>query len=298
MLFFDVTLPVFLVAGIGYAAGRLSSLDIRSIGSLVFVVFGPALIFRSVYTANLASDHAGRIILFVALLHIALFVAARVLARLRSWDEDTAAVAGLAVTLGNYGTYALPVILFAFGEAGLDHAVIFFVSSVLIQATLGVGVAAWRRGQPPWRALGSIFRVPWVYAFLVAFVMRLAGWQLPEALLRPMELVAAGAIPMQLLLLGMELSRLNLRAMQWKTLEISLVRVLLAPAVAIALSAAIGLIPAVAAIVIVQASMPSAINSMILAVRYERRPELAAGVVLVTTVLSLGTLTLVLVLAR
>ena len=294
MLFFDVTLPVFLVAGLGYAVGRLVRLDIPTMGRVVFYVFGPALIFRSVYTADLTTRDAGRIVLFVAILHAVLFGIARGFARLRKWDDETSAVTALGVTLGNYGTYALPFVAFAFGEKGLPYAVLFFVCSVLCQATLGVAIAAWKRGQRPWTPLLSIFRVPWVYAFAAAAILRVLGWELPDAVARPVELVAGGAVPMQLLLLGMELSSLRLRTLSTLTLEVSLVRMLAAPAAALAISLCLRLDGLVASVLVVQAGMPSAINSMILAVRYGRRPELAAGVVLVTTLLSLGTLTLLL----
>lgn len=294
MLFFDVTLPVFLVAGLGFAIGRLVRLDTSSIGRIVFYVFGPALIFRSVYTADLASRDVWRIVLFVVILHAALFASARLVARLRAWDDETVAVSSLTVTLGNYGTYALPFVAFAFGESGLPYAVLFFVCSVLCQATIGVAIASWRRGQRPWAALANVFRVPWVYAFVAAAGLRLLGCELPQVIARPIELVAAGAIPMQLLLLGLELSKLKLRTLSTRTLEISLVRMVVAPVVALAICLCLGLEGLIASVLIVQAGMPSAINSMILAVRYGRRPELAAGVVLVTTLLSLGTLTLIL----
>jgi len=257
-------------------------------------VFGPALIFRSVYTADLTTRDAGGIALFVFILHIILFIAARVLAHVCRWDDETTAASSLGITLGNYGTYALPFVVFAFGESALPYAVLFFVCSVLCQSTMGVAIAAWRRGQRPWRALLSVFRVPWVYAFAVAAGLRLLDWELPHAMARPMELVAAGAIPMQLLLLGMELSRLQLRTLSTLTVGISAARMVIAPVTALLISLCLGLEGLVASVLIVQAAMPSAINSMILAVRYGRRPELAAGVVLVTTLLSLGTLTLIL----
>lgn len=293
MVFLDVTIPVFLVASIGFVFGKVFRTDLSVVGRIVFYVFGPALIFRSVYQAELASNEVAKIVTFVVLLHVALFAVSRIVCRVRKWDEDTRSVAGLVLTLGNYGTYGLPVVLFAFGEDGLACAVVFFVCSVLLQSTLGVGIAAWRRGERVWGALLTVFRVPWIYAFVAAVGARLVGWDLPDGLLRTVELVAAGAIPMQLLLLGMELSRLNLRAMAEATMELSLARILIAPLFGFGLAAMLGIHGLLRSVLIVQASMPSAINAMILAVRYNRRPELAAGVVFVTTLLSLGTLTLI-----
>ena len=47
-------------------------------------------------------------------------------------------------------------------------------------------------------------------------------------------------------------------------------------------------------VLIVEASMPSAIDALILPMHFKRRPELSATVVFLTTVLSLGTITLTL----
>lgn len=47
-------------------------------------------------------------------------------------------------------------------------------------------------------------------------------------------------------------------------------------------------------VLVVEASMPSAINALILSMHFKRRPGLSATVVFLTTLLSLGTLTLTL----
>jgi len=294
MIFFDVTLPVFLVAGIGYLFGRLTKVDVRSLGRIVFTLFGPALIFRAVYAADVAPTEIARIGGFALVYHAVLFIASRVHGRLRGFDDDTQAAASLVYTLGNHGTYGLPVALFMFGDRGLELAAIFFVCAVLIQATLGVGIAVWRRGERPWTALVGILRVPWVYAFILGLTLRLVGVTLPAGLWRAIDLTADGAIPAQLILLGLELSRLRLGTIAWTTTELSLVRTIAAPLLALATAAAVGANGLLASVLIVQGSMPSAINGMILAIRYDRRPVLAASVVFLTTLLSLGSLTLIL----
>lgn len=298
MVFLDVTIPVFLVAGAGFVFGRMAKLDVSVLGRIVFNVFGPALIFRSLYSADVTGNEVARIAVFVLALHVVLFALSRLMGRLRRWDDDTQAASSLALVLGNYGSYGLPVVYFAFGDRGLVYAVIFFISSVLIQSTLGVGIASWKRGMRPWGVLAGVFRVPWIYAFLLALVLRLADVTLPTGLWRSVELLADGAIPAQLVTLGLELSRLRLRSIAAATVEISLARTIFPPLAALGLAVAVGAEGLLWSVLVLQASMPSAINSMILSIRYDRRPELVASVVFVTTVLSLGSVSLLLHMIR
>jgi len=294
MIFLDVTLPVILVSGIGYVFGRLTKLDVLPLGRIVFYIFGPALIFRAVFTAELAPTEVARVAGFAVAYHIALFVVSRVYGRLRRLDEDAQAAASLVLMLGNHGTYGLPVVFFMFGDRGLALAVLFLVCAILLQSTLGVGVAMWRRGTRPRHLLGGVLRVPWIYAFVVGLILRAVDVSLPEGLWRAVDLVADGAIPLQLVLLGMELARLRLGTIASATTELALLRTVGAPLVALGLATAVGADGLLWAVLLVQGSMPSAINSMILAIRYDRRPELAASVVFVTTLASLASLTAIL----
>ncbi len=294
MIFLDVTLPVFLVAGIGYAFARLTKLDVVALGRIVFYVFGPALIFRSVYTAELDPTEVARIAGFAVAYHAVLFIVSRLHGRLRRLDEDTQSAATLALTLGNHGTYGLPVVYFMFGDRGLALAVVFLVCAIVLQSTFGVGVAMWRRGTRPWNLVAGVFRVPWIYAFLAALAVRTVNVSVPDGLWRGIELVADGAIPLQLVLLGMELARLRVGAIAATTAELTLLRTIGAPLLALGLAAAVGAEGLLFSVLIIQGSMPSAINSMILAIRYDRRPDLAASVVFLTTLLSLASLTVVL----
>jgi predicted permease len=290
----EVILPIFLVGAAGALIGRLTRLDATLMARIVLYLLGPALIFRSLYTSTVVGEDVLRIAAFVVMLHISLLTVSRILGRTLGWEDDTRAVGSLVMTFANCGTYGLAVLLFAYGEAGFTLGVVYMLTSSLLQATLGVGIAAWHRGMRLRTWLGKAARVPWLYAFLLALLFRATGWVLPVGIDRGIDLLASAAIPVQLVLLGVQLARVPLRGVAREAVWLTSLKLALPPLLAWGLTTMLGVEGLLRSVLIVEASMPSAINALILSMHFKRRPELAATVVFLTTMLSLGSLTLIL----
>jgi predicted permease len=290
----EVILPIVLVGVAGALIGRLFRLDATLLARVVLYLLGPALIFRSLYDSTVLGEDVLRIAAFVLMLHVSLLISSRVLGRVLGWEDDTRAVGSLVTTFGNCGTYGLAVLLFAYGEAGFTLGVVYMLGSSLLQATLGVGIGAWHRGMRLRTWIGQAARVPWLYAFLLALLFRSTGWVLPVGVYRGVDLLASATIPMQLILLGIQLVRVPLRRIAGEAVWLTVLKLALPPLLAWGFTAMLGVEGLLRSVLIVEASMPSAINALILSMHFNRRPELAATVVFLTTVLSLGTITLIL----
>ncbi len=291
---FEVILPIFLVTGAGAIVGRLTRLDATLLTRIVLYLLGPALIFRSLYTSTVGGEDILRIAVFVIVLQTILFGISRLLGRVLRWDDDTRAAGSLTMTFANCGIYGLAVLLFAYGEAGFEFGVVFMLTSLMLQATLGVGIGAWHRGTTFRAWAGRAIRVPWLYAFLIAFLIRLIGWEIHVGIYRGIDLLASAAIPVSLIVLGIQLARVPLKRIAGEAIWLSALKLGLPPLLAWGLTGLLGVEGLLRSVLIVEASMPSAINALILAVHFRRNPELAASVVFLTTLLSLGTLTVIL----
>lgn len=289
----EVVLPIFLVGGAGAILGRVTRLDATLLTRVAMYLLGPALIFRSLYTSTVASGDVARIAGFVLILQLALWVLSRGLGRTLGWDDDTRAAGSLVLTFGNCGTYGLAVLLFAYGEAGFTLGVVFMLTGTLMQATLGVGIGAWHRGMKLRTWLAHASRVPWLYALGLALLFRATGWRLPVGVFRGIDLLAGAAIPVQLILLGVQLSRVPYRRVAREAIWLTGLKLALPPLIGYGLTLLFGVKGLLRSVLIVQSSMPSAINALILSMHFRRNPELAATVVFLTTVLSLGTVTVI-----
>ncbi|MFC2105084.1 AEC family transporter [Candidatus Bipolaricaulota bacterium] len=298
MILLDVILPVFLVGGCGYLVGRSVRSEPTVLIKVLFYLLGPALVFRSIYTSEISIRSAISIGVFVVVLQGIMFSFSRLVGRLRKWDGDTQAAGSLVLTFANCGNYGLPVLLFAFGEQGFAFGIIFVLVSIMTQATLGIGVASWHKGMPWYRGVAQISKAPYLYAFLVAVLLRVAAIDLPVSLFRAVDLLASAAIPSQLLMLGIQLSRVRLHHFGADSIMLSALKLTIPPLLGWGLTVLLGIDGLLQSILIVQAGMPSAVNALILATNYRRDTELAATTVLISTVLSLVTITLLLTLLR
>ncbi len=294
----DVILPVFLIGGCGYVVGRLVEGDVTILIKLVFYILGPALIFRSIYTSDISWGNAATIAGFIVLLHGTLFAVSRLLGRWRHWPSDAQASASAVVMFANCGSYGLPVLLFAFGEQGFAFGVVYALTSMLVQSTFGIGVATWETGGTWARAAAHVLRVPYLYAIVAALLLRWAAIGIPNSVFRAIDLLADAAIPGQLLVLGVQLSRVRLRHFGMDPVLLSLVKLVFPPVFAWGVTAVFGIEGLLRAVLIIEAGMPSAMNALVMVTNFRRDIPLAATTVLLSTLLSLGTVTALLLILR
>jgi len=294
MILLTVILPVFLIGGAGFVFGRIQRFDAKPLVHIAFYLLSSALIFRSVYTSTASGQSVGQIALFIVLLQGSLFALSRIAGRVFGWDDDTRAAGSLMLTFSNSGNYGLPVLLFAFGEAGFNLGVIYMLASTIMQGTLGASIASWRSGTQVLQGIGRVLRIPWLYVLGLALVVRAVGWTVPAGIYRAVDLLADAAIPLQLVLLGIQLSRISLRSIGREALWLTAMKLLIPPLLGWGLTAALGIGGLLQAVLIVEGSMPSAIISLLLSMNYQRRPELTASVVLLTTAFSLVSLSILL----
>jgi predicted permease len=287
-------LPIVLLSGAGFALGKLLHIDPRSLGRVVFYVFSPVLIFDLLVQNQLKLSEAAVVIAF-ALTFILLIGALTLLLGVFLKLERSALVAILITTMfANTGNYGLPLVSFAFGEQALSYAGIYFATTTLLFYTLGVFLAS--LGHMTFKeAIAGLFKIPTMYGVLLAILINILNIEIPMPVARAVELAAGGTIPLMLVLLGVQLTRVeftgNQRALQ---LSVSL-RLLVAPLAALLFAALFGLQGSPLQASVTQASMPSMVSATVLATEYNLDARLVTAVVFISTLLSPVTLTPLLV---
>src|SRR5919106_2775090 len=287
-------LPIILLSGAGFALGKLLHIDPRSLGRVVFYVFSPILIFDLLVQNHLKLGEAAIVIIF-ALCFILMIGALTFLLGYVLKLERSALVTILITTMfANTGNYGLPLVSFAFGEQALSYAGIYFVTTTVLFYTLGVFLAS--LGHMNFKeAIVGLFRIPTMYAVLLAILINTWKIEIPVPVSRAVDLAAGGTIPLMLILLGVQLTSLELsgnqRAMR---LSVSL-RMIIAPLAALLFAALFGLQSFTRQAGVTQASMPSMVSATVLATEYNLDAKLVTAVVFISTLLSPLTLTPLLV---
>lgn len=283
-------LPILLVAGAGFLLQRALRPDPRPLAQVAFYILSPALVFQLLVRSNIQAAGLMRMFLLTLFLVLALSGLSWLTARSLGLDRPATAAFVLSATFMNAGNYGLPLNQFAFGDEGLAWASLFFVSSAMLTNSLGVYTASTGRASPA-VALRGLLKVPAMYAIPLAFLVRGLQWGVPLPLARGVDLAAAAAIPTMLLLLGMQIGRWGWPG-DLRFLGLSgAFRLLLSPALALLLANLLNLDGLALNSSIIEAAMPTAVMTTVLAVEYDARPDLVSGVVLATTLLSPLTVT-------
>ena len=287
-------LPIILLGGAGFALGKLLHIDPRSLGRVVFYVFSPVLIFDLLIQNQLKLTEAAVVIAFALCFILTIGLLTFLIGSFFKLERPV--LVGILITtmFANTGNYGLPLVSFAFGEQALSYAGIYFVTTTLLFYTLGVFLAS--LGHMSFKeAIWGLFRIPTMYAVLLATVINVWRIEIPSPLARAVALAANGTIPLMLILLGVQLTHVefsgNQRALQ---LSVSL-RLVIAPLAALWFAALFGLQGFPRQASVTQASMPSMVSATVLATEYNLDPKLVTAVVFISTLLSPLTLTPLLV---
>jgi len=292
-VFVNIILPILVIAGLGYLLERWLPLDVRTLSRVTFYLLSPSLAFSSLSTSRLDHQVLFRMAAVAALVMVVLWPVAGTAARMLGWRGADRSAFLLTVLFMNTGNYGLPLNLFAYGNAGLALAIVFYATNSLMTNTVGIYIAARGRANPR-EAISKVFQVPIGYAVIAGLLVNVTGMTVPTPLARATDTLGQAAVPVMLLVLGMQLARVSLVG-QWLPIATATVlRLGGSMAVAAVLVHVVGLQGLAAKVATVEASMPTAVITTILATEFDTRPEYVTATVFVSTLVSVVTLTLLL----
>lgn len=288
-------LPSFVVIGIGFALDRALQPHVQSVSRLALFALSPALIFTSLVNSELQGSQITSMVAYAAAVMLGMTLISYATARLMRMDQATSSAFVLSTTLTNCGNFGFSVVLFAYGEAGLQLAVIYFVTSAVFANSIGAFVACSCQGT--WRdAVRGVLRLPVLYAAIFGVVARLSRYVPPDPIMRPLTTVGQAAVPVMLILLGMQLSRTRLRDDKGLVIFASAYKLVGMSLLAVGLASAFGFAGLTRRVAIVESSTPTAVTAALLATEFRARPELVASIVFLSTLATAVTLTAVMTL--
>jgi hypothetical protein len=284
-IFVSDILPIFVIAAVGFLLARRLGASVKTLSTVAFNSLSPCLVFDQLVTAQISGSQSLRVVAFCVLLTIAIGIVARLTSMPLRLDRTTLSSFLLVAMFSNSGNYALPVVLFAFGKEALAFASVYFVTSAILIYTAGILVAASGHGSVG-TALARLFRVPALYAVAAAVIVLATGAVVPVAVMRPIRLLSDAAIPVMLLVLGMQLERATAPKHPIAVAAAVVLSLVVAPIIAFGLTAVLGLAGAARQAAIIEASMPAAVITTVLALEFDLDAGFATNVVFFTTLLS------------
>lgn len=296
--FFLLSLPVFGVIGVGWAATRAhllasGALDALNVFSFRFAL--PALVLRLIAGQPLRQSfnpgfYAGYLasgaIVFMLVLGVSRLTAASSIA--------AAGAHATTATVSNLGFLGPPLMLAFFGERGAGPLAMAILAEIMVLLSLG-GVFMGangdsRRGIGSQILRGTVFN-PVVAAIVVGALLAGTGLALPESVTRFLAFLGGAAGPTALFALGgaLALQRLD-RGTAVAACLISLVKLVVYPMFTwLVLSHVMTLEAFWVHAGTLIACLPSAGNIYVLAQRYDADPHRVSAAILLSTISSVVT---------
>ncbi len=291
-VFVDNLLPILLAAGAGFILGRTMQPDIKTASRLTFYIFSPCLVFSSLAHVEIAAGEFGRLALLTLTVSAVMAVLAFLCGRMLGASRQLLASLVVASVFVNSGNYGLAANKFAFGATGLARAMVCFVFSTVMLYTAGVLIASMGK-LPIGHALRKLLTVPAVYGLAAAAIVRWGELRVPLFVDRSVTLLSEAAIPLMLVILGLQIAQ----ARTWPSDRVTLIgaaaflQLVATPLIALVLARIYGLQGVTRQAAVLQSAMPAAVVATILAVEYDLDAPLVTGTVVITTLLSPLTLT-------
>ena len=290
---YEVIAPIFIIVGLGVWYKRRYHADDKALADLLFYIFVPALMLDGLAKTEFDAAHLTKTAILLTTLSLILMLISWLVARVLKLDRRIASAFMLTVVFMNAANYGLPVNEFAFGEQGHDYTLIFITVATILMNTLGVFLASWGSVSVRQAAV-NVLKVPLVYATFIGIALNVSHTQLPTPADRSLTLLSEAAIPVMLVLLGFQLSSLEINGQLRPVLVASGLRLILSPILAVGLAAVLGMQGTLGNVMIVEAGMPAAVFTGVLAAKYDSDAPFTTAVILVSTLTSIVTLSILL----
>ena len=287
---FEVLFPVFLSIGIGYWYGKKDAkFDTNFITTFSGNIGLPCIIFYSLTFSDIDFDIFLKfsVLTFV---YVGIFSIIGIIV-LKLLNRDIVRLLPPLI-LPNTGNMGMPLCLFAFGIEGLAIATAITSTILVLHFSLGILLASRKFSIQP-----LIKCVP-VYAIIFSLFFVYYKIPAPKFLENATFLIGYSAIFLVLVSLGVALSKLKVFSFK-ETLIYSFIRVLVGPIIGFTFVKYLNLTGVEAGVMFIQASMPSAILTYLVAEMYSPKDitDSIASTVALSTLLSLFTLVFIVFLA-
>ena len=291
-------LQLFLMGTVGFLAGKTKLMDDRAavgMTNLLLYICTPFMMVVAFQGAPADGGMRGFGIAaaLTAAIHAVMIPVTHLVIRQKDRRQET--VFRLASVLSNSGFMALPLQLALLGTAGVFYGSAYQLVFNLIAWTYGLSMITGGSARPSLKQLLN----PGLLGVLAAMALFLSGIHVPELLMTPLTHVGNLTIPLPMIVIGYQLSQADLGAVLRKGgLWLSmLLRLLIFPAISLALMLALHIDRTVLLAVMIAAAAPCAAIVNMFAVHYGGDTELSSATVATHTLFSVLTMSVMVGLA-
>lgn len=294
-LLVETILFVFSLVALGYLAGWSGYLKAETgegVAAFAVNVAMPLLLFRTMVSA----DFGGAIpwtywgVYFAAII-VTWTTGHLITTRIFGRDSQAGVVGGVSSAFSNLVLLGVPFVQGVFGQPGFEvlsllvavHLPTMIMASIILFEIFG------RAGQglkplPIIKTfLSKMASNPLIIGILAGLLWRATGAPLPGLPSRLVGALADTAGPVALFAMGLSLTRFGISGNLRPALTLSAAKLILMPAVCLALAWLVGLPPLTAKVAVAAAALPSGVNSYLIATQFGTGQALASNQMTIAT---------------
>ncbi|MBI9014591.1 MAG: AEC family transporter [Clostridiales bacterium] len=297
-------ISLFLLIMIGYMAkkARFVSSDIKGhISNLVLNITLPLYIFTAMqfeFSTDVLKE-TGTLVLVSFLFYAGVTLLSYLYAKVFKLKDTKKDVFQYVIIFSNVGYMGYPIMFELAGEKGMFYAAIYNLSFNVLTWTLGVYIMSRHKNSLEKQTLGEkLVHVlnPSLFAVILGFTCFVLSIRIPELFMGTFKSIGQTTTPLSMMFIGIILAEIKAKDM---VSDISIfivagIRLLAIPMLVFLILKGIGLEGLLLTIPVVLSAMPAAANTAVVASRYENDYQLASKLIFVTTLLSIGTIPIIL----
>lgn len=291
----ETIIAIILMIFLGYIcrrAGFLKAEDAQTLNKIVVYLAIPSLIFLAMYSADLSNIQTfGTITLICLMVGFICGFLAYGFARIRGYSSKTRWSVVVASTMFNSGFLGYPVCLGVFGALGLIRAIFFDLGTIILFISFGIFFLTLYGGK-----YQDILKRSILFPPLIAVILGILAnlFHLPLGFVVPsvLDYLSGAAIPLIMISLGLSLEFKGIKEYFDAASFVSVIKLVVSPLIALLIVSLMGLSGLDRTVTIVEAGMPSAMFTLILAITYDLDVKVAAACIFMSTVLSMISITL------
>lgn len=291
-------MPTFIIVILGYLLKRQGLFTegfLNVANKFCFKVALPCLLFKNISQYGIQGFLKGPYILFVVISVVAVVGLLMILIPKLIPDRKKCGSIVQGIFRGNYIILGLPIVINMFGEEHMGSAAALVPISIIVYNFLAVVVLSYFSHAKETNAFSldmakKIITNPLIVASLIGVAYEMLPVKLPNVLYKPISDIASVATPLALLAVGGQFEFRTI-ACNKKELSIAVIgRLIIMPAIFLPIAILLGYTGTDLAPLIVFFGGPTAVSSYVMAKDMDCDSDLAAQIIIFTTLFSMVTL--------
>ncbi len=284
---------------LGFVMQTKFDLNIQTLARLNIFFLVPGFIFVKLYSTKISFNLFGNILLFFILYVVILYVISHFIGKAIGLEKGEKTTFSNSTMFFNSGNYGVPVndLVFKSDPLAMSIQVIMLTLQNIFLFSYGIfSLQSIKVGKL--KAALGYFRMPVLYAMLSGVLLNVYNVPIPSFIWVPANYIADAMIALALFTLGAQVAKIKFSTGLTTVYYSLALRLAVGPLIALAIIYIFKVDGIVAQALLIGSAMPTSVNSAVIAEEYNNHPDLAAQIVLFSTLFSAITVTLVIYLAR